>query len=303
MFTEKDDVGTRPLAGAGGPIAHAAPSTDHTRRREGRRRAETRAGPRIQTRRRPHRVVVVVVVVVVPTRRSRDALGAVRGRGETRGGRPVRPVRERQRHRQPGGVLHDADESRWDARRGGWDDPPEGTPEELTRATIAELGTLFGQGGVEANAVTGPGLGPGFVRLRLAQFQDDPCSWDAEAELWESMVETYGVLLRPGAIGFDCIDDGDDVTTARVGTRDLPGVRRGAERGGTADGDGQAANTAVAAEVPPRAVVTRPSSTGLVKLLVLKVHLRLVAQTLSYLRRSLTARAGATPPRTSPLRT
>ena len=78
---------------------------------------------------------------------------------------------------------------------GGWDDPPEGTPEELTRATIAELGTLFGQGGVEANAVTGPGLGPGFVRLRLAQFQDDPCSWDAEAELWESMVETYGVLL------------------------------------------------------------------------------------------------------------
>ena len=92
---------------------------------------------------------------------------------------------------------------------GGWDDPPEGTPEELTRATIAELGTLFGQGGVEANAVTGPGLGPGFVRLRLAQFQDDPRSWDAEAELWESMVETYGVLLRPGAIGFDCVDDGD----------------------------------------------------------------------------------------------
>ena len=96
---------------------------------------------------------------------------------------------------------------------GGWDDPPEGTPEELTRATIAELGTLFGQGGVEANAVTGPGLGPGFVRLRLAQFQDDPCSWDAEAELWESMVETYGVLLRPGAIGWrdGCgTDDGDE---------------------------------------------------------------------------------------------
>ena len=84
---------------------------------------------------------------------------------------------------------------------GGWDDPPEGTPEELTRATIAELGALFGQGGVEATAVTGPGIGPGFVRLRLAQFQDDPTSWASEAELWESMVETYGVLLRPGAIG------------------------------------------------------------------------------------------------------
>ena len=61
--------------------------------------------------------------------------------------------------------------------------------------------------------MTGPGLGPGFVRLRLAQFQDDPCSWDAEAELWESMVETYGVLLRPGAIGWrdGCVtDDGDE---------------------------------------------------------------------------------------------
>ena len=46
------------------------------------------------------------------------------------------------------------------ARVGGWDDPPEGTPEELTRATIAELGALFGQGGVEATAVTGPGIGP-----------------------------------------------------------------------------------------------------------------------------------------------
>ena len=100
------------------------------------------------------------------------------------------------------------------ARGGGWDDPPEGTPEELTRATIAELGALFGQGGVEATAVTGPGIGPGFVRLRLAQFQDDPTSWASEAELWESMVETYGVLLRPGAIGDDIGDESatsDDV--------------------------------------------------------------------------------------------
>lgn len=96
---------------------------------------------------------------------------------------------------------------------GGWDDPPEGTPDELARATVAELGALFGQGGVEATAVTGPGLGPGFVRLHLAQFQDDPRSWASEAELWESMVETYGVLLRPGAIGWrdGCVtDDGDE---------------------------------------------------------------------------------------------
>jgi len=95
---------------------------------------------------------------------------------------------------------------------GDWDDPPEGTPEELARAAVAELGALFGQGGVEATAVTEPGRGPGFVRLRLAQFQDDPRSWASEAELWESMVETYGVLLRPGAIGWrdGCATDDED---------------------------------------------------------------------------------------------
>jgi hypothetical protein len=68
---------------------------------------------------------------------------------------------------------------------------------------VRELEGLFGQGGVEAtafNPADGGGLGPGFVRLSLSQFQDDPHSWASEAELWESMVETYGVLLVPGAL-------------------------------------------------------------------------------------------------------
>ena len=98
---------------------------------------------------------------------------------------------------------------------GGWDDPPEGTVDEVVIATVRELEGLFGQGGVEATAFnpTDGGLGPGFVRLSLSQFQDDPHSWASEAELWESMVETYGVLLRPGAIGWrdGCVtDDGDE---------------------------------------------------------------------------------------------
>ena len=85
---------------------------------------------------------------------------------------------------------------------GGWDDPPEGTVDEVVIATVRELEGLFGQGGVEATAFnpTDGGLGPGFVRLSLSQFQDDPHSWASEAELWESMVETYGVLLVPGAL-------------------------------------------------------------------------------------------------------
>ena len=47
---------------------------------------------------------------------------------------------------------------------GGWDDPPEGTVDEVVIATVRELEGLFGQGGVEAtafNPADGGGLGPG----------------------------------------------------------------------------------------------------------------------------------------------
>ena len=154
---------------------------------------------------------------------------------------------------------------------GGWDDPPEGTVDEVVIATVRELEGLFGQGGVEAtafNPADGGSLGPGFVRLSLSQFQDDPHSWASEAELWESMVETYGVLLVPGAL----------VEPAGDPAWDVPGVLRGTERGGAADGDGQATDPAPAAEVPPRPVVIEAAFVTTKLLPQLKTNLELTSQ-------------------------
>lgn len=39
----------------------------------------------------------------------------------------------------------------------------------------------------------------GFVWTSLGQFMDTP-DWEGEAELWESMLETYALLLAPGAL-------------------------------------------------------------------------------------------------------
>lgn len=87
--------------------------------------------------------------------------------------------------------------------------PPDMTRDEIVHATVDELSRVFGpDSGVFAEPA--PGLGPdgpgpdarahaGFVRARLTPFQETP-DWEGEAELWESMFETHGVLLAPGAL-------------------------------------------------------------------------------------------------------
>ena len=119
-------------------------------------------------------------------------------------------------------------------------DAPDMTMAELVDATVAELTGLFGQSGVEAapalalgvvapgiggiyivgddsvdggdsidndntgtnptiNGTIGSSSGGGFVWCKLTQFQGSD-DWEGEAELCESLVETYGVLLTPGML-------------------------------------------------------------------------------------------------------
>jgi len=123
-------------------------------------------------------------------------------------------------------------------RATGLEDAPDLSPSALVDATLAELRDLFGASGVVAEAAltfaladgaaaaatdpaarddpggddpeplspasasrAAPGSNPagGFVWTRLAQFQETP-DWEGEADLWESLLETYGVLLAPGAL-------------------------------------------------------------------------------------------------------
>jgi hypothetical protein len=123
-------------------------------------------------------------------------------------------------------------------RATGLEDEPDLSPSALVDATLAELRDLFGASGVVAEAAltfaladgaaaaatdpaarddpggddpeplspasasrAAPGSNPagGFVWTRLAQFQETP-DWEGEADLWESLLETYGVLLAPGAL-------------------------------------------------------------------------------------------------------
>ena len=51
---------------------------------------------------------------------------------------------------------------------GGWDDPPEGTVDEVVIATVRELEGLFGQGGVEATAFNPADGGGARSRVRAA---------------------------------------------------------------------------------------------------------------------------------------
>jgi len=109
-------------------------------------------------------------------------------------------------------------------------DEPDCTRAELVDNTVAELTQLFGQSGVEAtpalavklvapgafddttgdaeeneggravgSASVGTSSGGGFVWTRLTPFQDAP-TWEGEADLHASLVETYGVLLAPGML-------------------------------------------------------------------------------------------------------
>ena len=79
--------------------------------------------------------------------------------------------------------------------------PPDGMSDvEIVDTFVLELGSLFGQGGVDASAVDDGEATSGFVRLRLAPFQDDPETFEAEFELWEHMFEVYNVLLLPGML-------------------------------------------------------------------------------------------------------
>ena len=80
--------------------------------------------------------------------------------------------------------------------------PPDGMNDaEIIETFVQELGSLFSQdSGVDASAVLDGEGRPGFVRLRLAPFQDDPETFEAEVDLWEHMYEVYGVLLKPGLL-------------------------------------------------------------------------------------------------------
>uniref|UniRef100_A0A7S0SN20 Uncharacterized protein n=1 Tax=Mantoniella antarctica TaxID=81844 RepID=A0A7S0SN20_9CHLO len=99
---------------------------------------------------------------------------------------------------------------------GEGDDVPDMTPEELVAATLGELRDLFGTGGIPAEAALTFGgaavpaaalaLDPtavlsssGFVWISLGVFMETP-DWEGEADLWESMLETYNLLLAPGAL-------------------------------------------------------------------------------------------------------
>ena len=92
------------------------------------------------------------------------------------------------------------------------DDQIEMDDDEIISVFIREVGTLFGQGGVEAEAVT-EGETRGFVRMRLSPFLENPATYDSEVEKWcqemelfESLLETYRLLLLPGALTiFGCL--------------------------------------------------------------------------------------------------
>lgn len=126
----------------------------------------------------------------------------------------------------PGGRDRDDDD-------GG--DAPDLTPDELRRATLDELRDLFGVGGVVAEAAVSVASFPsdggdlragggGFVWMQLSPFTDPPDDWTGEAELWESLLETYGLLLAPGALRgaaepgwFLCCVNGRDEEALLVG--------------------------------------------------------------------------------------
>jgi hypothetical protein len=94
---------------------------------------------------------------------------------------------------------------------------------------------LFGVGGVVAEAAVSVASFPsdggdlragggGFVWMRLSPFTDPPDDWTGEAELWESLLETYGLLLAPGALRgaaepgwFLCCVNGRDEEALLVG--------------------------------------------------------------------------------------
>ena len=87
--------------------------------------------------------------------------------------------------------------------------PPDMTRDEIVHVTVDELSRVFGpDSGVFAEPALGPGpdepgsdarASAGFVRARLTLFQETP-DWEGEAELWESLFETHGVLIAPGAL-------------------------------------------------------------------------------------------------------
>ena len=85
-------------------------------------------------------------------------------------------------------------------------------PEETagTAGTVAsgdgdeERGDIPGDGGGDLlpagqSKGSGSSSSSGFVWMSLAQFMDTP-DWEGEADLWESMLETYNLLLAPGAL-------------------------------------------------------------------------------------------------------
>ena len=68
--------------------------------------------------------------------------------------------------------------------------------DEIVTTFVREVGSIWGQSGVHAEAAGEDG----YVEMRLAPFQDEPESWHGEVELWESLLETFGLLLLPGAL-------------------------------------------------------------------------------------------------------
>ena len=63
----------------------------------------------------------------------------------------------------------------------------------------AEWTANTGERAKGARAIIGPSSGGGFVWTRLTAFLEAP-TWEGEADLHASLVETYGVLLAPGML-------------------------------------------------------------------------------------------------------